>query len=139
MAEFYRKKRRKVGPSKNDEKVQRGLDAEAETRAAGTLSSRFPGVRGVKVRIIVTSPQGVVLEENDDLIGPNDPFVIAADCPGRCGSGSYDFAELVSAALARVEEHGAVQLACAEPLYGGGPDNCGCVAKCEYEAQFSPS
>jgi len=139
MPGFYRKKRRKAGPSKNEEKVQRGREAEAEAHAAGTLSSRFPGVRGVKVRIIVTSPQGVVLDENDDLIGPNDPFIIEADCPGRCGSGSYDFAETVAAALSKVEEHGAAEAACAEPLYGGGPESCGCVAKCEFEAEFAPS
>lgn len=139
MPGFYRKKRRKTGPSKNEEKVQRGRDAEAEAQSAGTLASRFPGVRGVKVRITVTSPQGVVLEENDDLIGPNDPFIIEADCPGRCGSGSYEFSEAVSAALSSHEEQGAAETACAEPLYGGGPENCGCVAKCEFEAEFAPN
>ena len=139
MPGFYRKKRRKTGPSKNEQKVQRGLDAEAETHAAGTLSSRFPGVRGVKVRITVTSPQGVVLDESDDLIGPNDPFIIETDCPGRCGSGSYDFAELVAQGLTRLDERGTAEMACAEPLYGGGPGTCGCLAKCEFEAEFAPS
>jgi hypothetical protein len=139
MPGFYRKKRRKTGPSKNDEKVQRGREAEAQEHAAGTLTSRFPGVRGVKVRIAVTSPQGVVLEENEELIGPNDAFIIQADCPGRCGSGSYEFAELVAASLTKLEEHGVADIACVEPLYGGGPDKCGCVAKCEFEAEFAPS
>ena len=139
MPGFYRKKRRKAGPSKNEQKVQRGRDAEAQTHAAGTLSSRFPAVRGVKVRIVVTSPQGVVLDETDALIGPNDPFQIEADCPGRCGSGSYDFAEDVAQSLTKLEEQGAVEAACDEPLYGGGPDKCGCVAKCEFAAEFAPS
>ena len=65
MPGFYRKKRRKAGPNKNQEKVQRGREAEAETHAAGTLATRFPAVRGVKVRIVVTSPQGVVLDETE--------------------------------------------------------------------------
>jgi hypothetical protein len=139
MPGFYRKKRRKTGPSKNEQKVQRGLDAEAEAHAAGTLSTRFPGVRGVKVRITVTSAQGVVLDETEDLIGPNDPFQVGADCPGRCGSGSYDFAEIVAASLTKLEEQGTSEIACAEQLYGGGPDACGCVAKVQFEAEFAPS
>ncbi|MFI5362941.1 MAG: hypothetical protein ACHQ49_13300 [Elusimicrobiota bacterium] len=139
MPGFYRKKRRKAGPNKNQEKVQRGREADAEAHAAGTLATRFPAARGVKVRITVTSPQNVVLDETDDLIGPNDPFQIGADCPGRCGSGSYDFSELVAASLTKLEEQGSAQLICAEPLYGGGPDSCGCVAKCDFEAEFAPS
>jgi hypothetical protein len=139
MPGFYRKKRRKAGPNKNQEKVQRGREADAEASAAGTLATRFPGVRGVKVRITVTSPQGVVLDQSDELIGPNDPFLIEADCPGRCGSGSYDFAELVGQSLTKLEERGAAETACAETLYGGGPEACGCIAKCEYEAEFAPS
>jgi hypothetical protein len=139
MPGFYRKKRRKAGPNKNQEKVQRGREAEAEAHAAGTLATRFPGVRGVKVRITVTSPQGVVLDETDDLIGPNDAFQIGADCPGRCGSGSFDFAELVAASLTKLEEQGSAEMTCAEPLYGGGPEACGSVAKCEFEAEFAPS
>lgn len=139
MPGFYRKKKRKVGPSKNDEKVQRGRDAEAEAQSAGTLASRFPGVRSLRVKITVTSPQGVVLEENEDQLDANDPFQIGADCPGRCGSGSYDFAEAVSAALSKREDSGAAEAVCAEPLYGGGPENCGCAAKCEFEADFAQS
>jgi hypothetical protein len=139
MPGFYRKKKRKTGPSKNEQKVQRGRDAEAETNAAGTLSSRFPSVRGVKVRIVVTSPQNVVLDESEDLIGPNDPFQVGADCPGRCGTGSFDFAEVLAASLGRLDERGETSATCAEPLYGGGPDACGCVAKCQFEAEFAPN
>jgi hypothetical protein len=139
MPGFYPKKRRKAGPSKNEEKVQRGREAEAEARAAGTLSTRFPAVRGVKVRITVTSPQGVTLAENEDLLSPEDPFQISADCPGRCGSGSFDFAEMVAQSLSRRDEQGSAQVACVEPLYGGGPENCGCIAKCDFAAEFAQS
>ena len=38
----YRKKRRKVGPSKNDEKVQRAQTAGDQERAAGTTANRTP-------------------------------------------------------------------------------------------------
>lgn len=139
MPGFYRKKRRKVGPNKNQEKVQRGREAEAQAHAAGTLATRFPGVRGLKFRLSVTSPQGVVLDETEDQLGPDDPFLISADCPGRCGSGRFDFAEAVSQALSRLEERGSAEIPCAEQLYGGGPETCASVAKCEFEAEFAPS
>ncbi len=139
MPGFYRKKRRKAGPSKNDEKVQRGRQAEADAHAAGTLSSRFPAVRGIKFRIAVISPQGVTLEENEDLLGPNDAFQLSVDCPGRCGSGSFDFASAVADALSRGDERGAAEIPCGESLYGGGPEACGCVAKCEFTAEFAPN
>ncbi|MDE2489333.1 MAG: hypothetical protein KGM24_00690 [Elusimicrobia bacterium] len=139
MPGFYRKKRRKVGPSKNDEKVLRGRQAEAETRAAGTLSSRFPGARALSVRLSIVSPQGVVLDEREVSLGADDPFQIDIDCPGRCGSGNFDFSDFVSEALERREESGQVEASCGEPLYGGGPDLCGCVARCEFSAEFAAS
>ena len=137
MPGFYRKKKRKVGPSKNEQKVQRGRMAEAEASAAGTLASRVPGARGLKIKISVASPQGVVLEEAEDAFGPEDAFQIEADCPGRCGSGSYDFAEGIVAALLARQVKGSIQTACVEPLYGGGPENCACIATCAFEAELS--
>jgi hypothetical protein len=137
MPGFYRKKRRKTGPSKNEEKVRRGRMAEAEAHAAGTVSSRFPGVAGIAVRIAVISPQGVTLEESEDTLGPDDAFQIGVDCPGRCGSGKFDFAPAVSDALARGDDGGALEIPCGETLYGGGPDACGCVAKLEFSVSLS--
>lgn len=139
MPGFYRKKRRKVGPSKNEEKVRRGMAADQQATTAGSLSSRFPSVRGVRAKITITSLQGVVLDETETIIGPNDPFIIEADCPGRCGSGSYDFAPQVSEALSRLEEEGMAETSCLEPHYGGGNDACGCVARCAFAAEIAPS
>ncbi len=139
MPGFYRKKRRKTGPSKNDEKVARGREALAESQSAGTLSSRFPTVRAIKFRIAVVSPQGVTLDETEDQLGADDAFIVEADCPGRCGSGSYDFSEIVAASVSKLEDHGTAQIACAEPLYGGGPESCGCIAKLEFQTEFAPN
>lgn len=138
MPGFYRKKKRKVGPSKNEEKVRRGQAADAEASSAGSLSSRFPSVRGVRASITITSIQGVVLDETETIIGPGDPFIIAADCPGRCGSGSYDFAPHIGEALSRLEETGAAEAVCAMPRYGAN-EPCGCVARCRFAAEIAPS
>ena len=132
---FYRKKVRKPGPSKNDKKVSRGEAAEAASRAAGTIASRFPGVRSLKVSLAISTPQGVVLEQSEESYDAQDPFQLECDCPGSCGSGKYDFGPLVEEALTRGSKKGSAQLVCAEASYGGGPGGtCGCVAKAEFEA-----
>ncbi len=137
---FYRKKRRKAGPSKNDEKVRRAQTAEDHERAAGTVSTRFPALRSLRVKVSIATPQGVVLEESEETYGPNDPFFLEADCPGSCGSGAYDFAVLIAQSLENLQERGAAQIICAEPSYSGAAGAvCGCVAKCEFIAEVAPS
>ena len=137
---FYRKKRRKAGPSKNDEKVRRAQTAEDNERAAGTVSTRFPSVRSLRVKVSIATPQGVVLEESEETYGPNDPFFLEADCPGSCGSGSYDFAVLIAQSLENLQERGVAQIVCAEASYSGAAGaQCGCVAKCEFIAEVIPS
>jgi len=60
---------------------------------------------------------------------------ISADCPGRCGSGTFDFGAPVSDALGRGQDAGAAEFSCAQPLYGGAPNPCGCLARCEFTAE----
>ncbi len=133
---FYRKKKRKVGPSKNDEKVRRAQTAEDNERAAGTLSTRYPTVRALKVKVSISTPQGVVLEESEENYGPQDAFVLEADCPGSCGSGHYDFAILITQALDAAQTRGSNQIICQEASYSGAAGaTCGCVAKCEFTAE----
>ncbi len=137
---FYRKKKRKVGPSKNEKKVGRAQIAEENERAAGTLSTRYPFVRALRVKVSISTPQGVVLEESEETYGPGDPFVLEADCPGSCGSGSYDFAVMIAESLERRADQGTSQTVCAEPSYSGAPGaQCGCVAKCEFTAEVVKS
>jgi len=132
---FFHKKKRKAGPSKNEEKVRRARDAEAVTQAAGTLSTRFPGMRALKLRLTFKGAQGQLLQEEDIALKPGDAFQISADCPGRCGSGSFDFVSVVADALGRGQDAGTAELACAETLYGGSPNPCGCLARCEFTAE----
>jgi len=137
---FYRKKKRKAGPSKNDEKVRRAQTAEDNERAAGTLSTRYPAVRSLRVKVSIATPQGVVLEESEETYGPNDAFVLEADCPGSCGSGHYDFAVLISQSLEVAQARGAAQIICQEASYSGAAGAvCGCLAKCEFTAEVANS
>lgn len=137
---FYPKKRRKPGPSKNDEKVRRAESEQANDRAAGTLSSRFPTLRSLVVRVTVATPQGAILEDSEETYGPNDPFRLQTDCPGSCGSGIYDFSPLVAQSLQTLQDRGTAQIICAKTSYSGAPGTlCGCVAKCEFAADVAAS
>jgi hypothetical protein len=130
---FFKKKKRKPGPSKNEEKIRRAQAAQAEERAAGTVAERFPSVRQIVLKLSVSTPQGVVLSEASETYGPDDAFQFEADCPGSCGSGNYDFGPILADALQNARASGTAQIICAEQSYGGGPGGtCGCVARCDF-------
>jgi hypothetical protein len=129
---FFPKKKRKTGPSKNEEKLRRTAAAEAQTQAAGTLSTRFPALRSLKLHYVFKTVQGVVLQDDEDSLQPGDAFQLSADCPGACGMGKFDFGTGVCEAIARGQDTGAVEFACAHSQYGGGSNPCGCVARLEF-------
>lgn len=136
MADFYPKKRRKVGPSKNDEKLQRQQHAADDARAAGTLAQNFPGVAGLKVSILVKGAQGQLLEEKTLDLGANAPFQVAVDCPGACGSGKFEFADHIAEALGNGQMSGRAELSCGMPLYSGPTGStCTCLATATFEAR----
>ncbi len=136
MAEFYKKKKRKVGPSKNDEKLQRAQSAADDARAAGTLSMNFPGIAALKASLSIKGAQGQILEERVINIGAQDPFMIENDCPGACGSGKYYFGDVIAEALASDRLSGRSDQPCGMPSYGGGGGaTCACVATCVFEAR----
>ena len=136
MAEFYRKKKRKVGPSKNDEKLQRAQNEADDARAAGTLSANFPGITGLKASLSIKGAQGQILEERVITLGANDPFLVENDCPGACGSGKFFFADPIAEALMAERLTGRSDQPCGQPSYGGGGGaTCTCVATCVFEAK----
>lgn len=136
MADFYPKKKRKVGPSKNDEKLQRQQHAADDARAAGTIAQNFPGITGVKVTISIKGAQGQLLEEKALNLGANSPFLVSVDCPGACGSGKFDFADHVADALNNERLSGRVELSCGMPLYSGpAGSTCTCLATAAFEAR----
>lgn len=136
MADFYPKKRRKVGPSKNDEKLQRQQHAADDARAAGTLAQNFAGIAGLKVAISIKGAQGQLLEEKTISLNANSPFQVSADCPGACGSGRFDFADHVAEALNSERLSGRAELSCGMPSYSGpSGSTCTCLATATFEAR----
>ena len=95
----YRKKRRKVGPSKNDEKVGRAKAMERMSSPGNSLSARFPGVTRLVVRLTFVSRQHQLLSEETRTFGPRDACDFTAPCPGNCGVGDFDLGGKITAVI----------------------------------------
>jgi len=134
----YFKKRRVAGPSKNEEKVLRGQSEERQARMAGTLSSRFPTVKRLRVDLKFLDARQQPLDEKHLDLKPGDAAIFTVPCPGRCGRGSFDFskkaAETVEARLPASDS----SAKCQEPLYAGSAEVCGWEARCRMEIEYLP-
>lgn len=137
MAGFFKKRRKNNGPSKNEEKVMRGERADAEKRMAGTLSSRFPGVKRLKVDAAFIDPRGVELDRKTISLGSNDPVALAFDCPGRCGRGSLVLSAAIEGGLQARRPVFETSVKCAEQMYAG--EVCGTEARCRAEVEYLPA
>ena len=138
MARYFKKRRKNSGPNKNEEKVQRAADAHNRESSGGVLGARFPFVKHLKIALQFFSAQQQLLDEKVIALKPNDPYRFDAPCPGRCGSGHFDFSEAVANAVNRrrpLTESGGT---CPEPLFAGSNQTCGCQAKCRIELDFLP-
>src|SRR5947209_1711561 len=96
MPGTYRKKKRVVGPSKNEEKVERARRVEMLSRSANALSARYPDVRSMTVLLTFTGAQGQSLGEETRTYSQADPCDFAVACPGMCGVGSFDLAAKIA-------------------------------------------
>ncbi|MDD5630020.1 MAG: hypothetical protein PHU21_13210, partial [Elusimicrobia bacterium] len=124
-----------AGPNKNEEKVQRAADREASGEVLGI---RYPFVKRLKVTLQFFSAQQQLLDEKVMDLKPNDPYKFDAPCPGRCGSGRFDFTEAVDNAVARHRTLSASGGVCPQPLFAGSTQTCGCQAKCRIELDYLP-
>ncbi|MDD5656431.1 MAG: hypothetical protein PHF00_04155, partial [Elusimicrobia bacterium] len=98
MARYFKKRRKNSGPNKNEEKVMRA----AEARSQGGFASSLPGVLRLRLNMRFLSPQSQLLDEKNLNLGPSDACSFEVACPGRCGSGVFDFSEAAAnAARAR--------------------------------------
>lgn len=139
MPGYFKKRRHAQGPNKNEEKVLRAQSEENRARMAGTLSARFPSVKSLRVHLTFLDARQQVLEEKDMELGRSDAAIFVIPCPGRCGQGSFDFtkklAENIEGRL-DVSESGAK---CAEPLYAGSAEACGCEIRCRVKIDYLPA
>ncbi|MBI4348757.1 MAG: hypothetical protein HY553_18100 [Elusimicrobia bacterium] len=138
MARYF-KKRRPVGPSKNEQKLQRNREAEARERNVGRLSDAFPQVERLTVRLELLSPQQHSLAEPETRVfKAQDRIELSVPCPGRCGQGSFNLAGKVQAVIESHEASADATGTCQEPLFAGATEVCGVRLSCKIEVQYAP-
>lgn len=137
MAAFF-KRRAKPGPSKNEQKVQRGLQAEARARGGSSVQQKFPTVEHLALLIDIITPQAQAIDHQTRSFSASEPCDFAVPCPGRCGQGSYDLSYKVKSAVEARESLSEGSLICKEPLFAGSSDSCGYTLKYRVEIRYLP-
>ncbi|MCX5787494.1 MAG: hypothetical protein NTX64_03130 [Elusimicrobia bacterium] len=136
MARYF-KKRRIVGPSKNEEKLRRAADAEARERSVTRLSDQFPTVARLTVQLDLLSPQNHPLAEHQTRVfKPEDRADFSVPCPGRCGQGTFNLAAKVQSVVEARQPVSEGTGICQEPLFAGSADVCGVKLVCRIEAAY---
>ncbi|MBI4425050.1 MAG: hypothetical protein HY554_15060 [Elusimicrobia bacterium] len=139
MARFFKKRRPKGGPSKNEEKVTRSREAAARERSMSRLADRFPQVERLSVQLDLVSPQNHPLAERQTRVfRPEDACDFSVPCPGRCGHGSFDLAAKLESVVETRQPLSESSGTCQEPLYAGSPDVCGVRLNCRIEVAYAP-
>ena len=138
MANFFKKRKAKTGPNKNEAKVQRARDEEARSRSGGRLQDRFPSVQSLSVKMEFFSSHQAPLGEESRTFRPQDVCDFSAPCPGPCGVGSFDLGAKVEQVVASGQSSAEATGRCQEPLYAGSPDLCGCELKCSITVAYFP-
>jgi hypothetical protein len=129
MPGIYRKKKRVVGPSKNEEKVERQRQAESMSAVA----ARYPSVQSIKVSLNFLGAQQQSLGEETRSYGPGDSCDFAVPCPGMCGVGSFDLAAKIASVVTAGEGVSESSGVCQEQA-AAGP--CGASLKCRIEVAY---
>lgn len=139
MAGYFKKRRTRQGPNKNEQKVLRAKSEELRAKSGGVVGARFPAVKQLRVQLEFLDARQQVLDEKTLDLGPSDATAFMAPCPGRCGRGSFDFSSRIAEAVDRRLPAAELSEACREPLFAGSPEACGCQARCRVEIEYRPS
>ncbi|HVC08694.1 MAG TPA: hypothetical protein VNH15_01995 [Elusimicrobiota bacterium] len=137
MAGYFKKRKIHHGPNKNEQKVIRSEQAKRAERMAGVLSGKFPTVKHLNLHLTFVDHDHLI-DEQDLSIEPNQTPSLAVPCPGRCGRGSLDMTEKLSAMFEARTESAEDRLACALPLYAGSGQTCGCEVRWRAQAEYFP-
>ena len=138
MAGFFKKRRGRSGPNKNEKKVRRAHEAANADRAAGLVGVRYPGIERLSVQLVFLDSRQNVLAQETRTFDSRDACNFSVNCPGRCGVGSFDLAAKIDLVVAAKETLSESSGKCQKPLYLGSPEACGCELKCKLEISYFP-
>ena len=128
MAGFH-KKRRRPGPSKNDEKVSRGKDEERRAHPSNWLGNRFELVQGLAVQFELIGTHSEMLGQETRKFSREDACGFSVPCPGLCGGGTFDLGMKIGEAVAAQQAHAEGDLVCQNKTYSGPATVCGVTLK----------
>jgi len=136
MPGYYKKRKRNVGPNKNEEKVSRSKQSEGLGGLTNSLGARYPSVARLTVRLQFLSPQQHLLGEETRVFNPQDGCDFSAPCPGRCGVGDFDLAAKISSIVSSGQAVSESNGVCQERLFAGSSDICDCRLQCHMEVAY---
>jgi hypothetical protein len=130
----FPKKRRKPGPSKNEEKIRRN---ENEARLSSIpLSANYPRLESLAGELTFNYPPGNVLDSVKIQASRSQPVTLSFDCPGRCGRGKFHLGPKLAEAMTQNRERLDVAIPC--PERSMGTDACGCELRGVLQLRFVP-
>lgn len=138
VATYYKKKRKNSGPNKNEEKVQRGKEAERLGAASNTLGARFPGVEKLVVTLQFLSSRQADLGSETRAFSPQDPCRFDVACPGPCGVGDFNLIDKIESVIAARLASSEASGQCEEPIFAGSQELCGCRLNCRLTVSYRP-
>jgi hypothetical protein len=130
------KRRKKPGPGKNVEKVQRRESSARSGNSGPSLGQIHPGVTSLLIELSITNPQEAVVSEETRKFSADDATNFACGCPGTCGVGKFDLSEKVGGMIEAQETSGEALGKCELEGFGGIPTPCGYVMKCRIEIAY---
>ncbi len=134
----YHKKRRRPGPSKNDEKVSRGKDEERRAHPSNWLGNRFELVSGLTLALKLVGTHNELLAEETRIFGREEACSFAVPCPGLCGGGSFDLGPKVTEVVAAHEALSESVIICQNKTYSGPASACGVTLQCRLDVVYKP-
>lgn len=82
------------------------------------------------------TPQGAILGEKSFNLGPDGQVDFHVECPGPCGDGQMDLGGKIADVIGRGETQSEGRGQCAQILYAGSPDTCGCQLHCQIQVTY---
>jgi hypothetical protein len=134
----FQKRRRKPGPSKNEEKVSRGKEEERMAHPSNRLGNRYGSAERLALALTLTGNHQEVLGQETRSFGREDACSFGVDCPGLCGGGRFDLSPKISEIVSLREPSVEFSLICQERTYGGAGTSCGVTLKCRVDASYKP-
>jgi hypothetical protein len=131
----YHKKRRRPGPSKNEEKVSRSKDEERRSHPSNWLGNRYESVEKLSLEMELIGTHGELLGQESRRFGREDACGFAIPCPGLCGGGSFELGAKINDIVASREPHTEASVVCPNKT-NGLATVCGVTLKFKLDAVY---